>query len=96
MRNLTSNLCVWYPNRLSKDTSLHHKNIINRSTTKENKTEAKEILRLMYNIKLVIREKRIREDSKGQKEAWTARNGDTKKTLIRKEKKHSIKTETLE
>ena len=75
-RRLTSNLCVWYPKRLSRITSFHHiKDIIIR-TKRGKRTDKRETFKLIHKTVFPIVENRIKETSKGQKEVWTAINGE--------------------
>lgn len=60
--------------------SFHHKNIITRSKKTEKSKTNKDSFRLITKTKLVTTENKIKEESKGQKEVWTAKKGDFRKT----------------
>ena len=52
-RRLTSNLCVWYPKRLSRITSFHHMKDIIMRTKRGKRTDKRETFKL-EGIKILV------------------------------------------
>ena len=66
---------MWYPIRLSRITSFHHKKAINTNKNNGNKTLNRDNFKLTHKTVLPITENRIKETKIGQKEVWTAKKG---------------------
>lgn len=76
-RSLTSNLWVWYPNRLSTLRSFHHKNIKQMTIVTEHINKYTEIFPKINSNIFVRKENKDKEERRGQKEVWTDKKGET-------------------
>jgi len=80
VRKLTSNLCVWYPNMLSRIKSFHHKKEIIKTIRNGTKTIKNPSFILMNITVFLIVENKAIETKIGQNEVWTAKKGLKNKT----------------
>lgn len=69
---------VWKPNILSREKSFHQRKEIRTTKIVGTKTIIIENFMLMYKTVFPSKEKRAKETNKGQKDVWTARNGEKK------------------
>lgn len=69
---------MWNPNILSREKSFHHKKEIKIVNKTGNKTIKNENFILMNKTTLPRRENKTKDTNKGQKDVWTAKNGDIK------------------
>lgn len=80
-RKQSSNLWVWNPIRLSRRKSFHQSSITKKTERKEKSTENKDSFKLIQSTVLNNKENTEKERIRGQKEDWTAKNGDLNKML---------------